>query len=337
MRTPEHWRRRGGLAALLAPLGWLYGLGARLDRWTSRRHRVAVPVISIGNLTAGGTGKTPVAIALAERLTAAGIAVHILSRGYGGRLAGPVRVDPGRHGAADTGDEPLLLARAAPTWVARDRVAAARAAIAAGAQLLLLDDGHQHYRLARDCSLLVADEGQWLGNGRVMPAGPLREPLSPALARADALLAIADPAGAGPPMPAALARLPRCTARFEVPEGTATALRGQAVFAFAGIGRPEKFFATLRALGARPVAEIPFPDHAPYTVDQVARLLEAAAEAGARPVTTEKDHVRLPADAQALVTAVPVRLQFDDPSALERAIAHALARIAPPAAREARP
>ncbi len=325
MRTPEFWRRDSGFAALLAPLGWLYGLGARLDRATTWRRSAPVPVISIGNVTAGGTGKTPLAIALAERLGAQGLAVHLLSRGYGGRLAGPVRVDPAAHDAADVGDEPLLLARAAPTWVARDRFAAARAAALAGAQVLLLDDGHQHYRLRRDVSLLVVDAGFWLGNGRVMPAGPLREPLGPALRRADALVVVADPGDTAAPEPKALARLPHHPAQFTVPPAAAGALRGQAVFAFAGIGRPAKFFASLRGIGALPVAEIAFADHAPYGVDQVARLLEAAAAAEAIPVTTEKDHVRLPREAQALVTPVPVRLQLADPEALDRQLAPVLA------------
>lgn len=325
MRAPEFWH--GGRAGLwLAPLGWLYGAGACLDRWTTRPRRAAVPVISVGNLTVGGTGKTPTTIALAERLAARGLAVHILSRGYGGRLRGPVRVDPDRHEAWQTGDEPLLLARAAPTWVARDRAAAARAAVAAGAQVLLLDDGHQHYRLARELSLLVADAGVWLGNGRVMPAGPLREPLHAALHRAQALVAIADPGGRAVAEPEPLRALPHLHARLAVPPQAAARLRGRKVLAFAGIGRPSKFFASLRATGAETVAEIAFPDHAPYSADRTARLLEHAAAEGALPVTTEKDRVRLPAEARPLVEALPIRLEFDEPEALDRLLDPVLPR-----------
>lgn len=329
MRAPEFWNGdpRGAATRLLAPLGWLYGLGAGLDRWTSRGRNAPVPVISVGNVTVGGTGKTPTCIALARHLSARGLAVHIVSRGYGGRLAGPLRVDPRHHDAAAVGDEPLLLARGAPTWIARDRVAGARRAAAEGADLILLDDGHQHYRLRRDLSLVVVDDALWFGTGRAMPAGPLREPLTAALRRAQALVVVADPAGRSRPPPAGLpspARLPRLDARFTLTETAGRAVRDRAVLAFAGIGRPAKFFATLEAAGARVLARYAFADHAAYAPDRVARLLEDAATLGALPVTTEKDHVRLPPEARDLVTPLPVRLSFDRPVELEAILAPVL-------------
>jgi tetraacyldisaccharide-1-P 4'-kinase len=190
--TPEFWARRGLLSSLLLPLAWAYAGGAAARQAWTQPFRASVPVICVGNLVAGGAGKTPVALSLASRLLARGHAVHILSRGYAGSLAGPVQVDRMRHGAAEVGDEPLLLAACAPTWVARDRVAGANAAIAAGAGMLLLDDGLQNPRLAKTLSLLVVDGGSGFGNGRVLPAGPLREKLASGLASADRVVLMGD-------------------------------------------------------------------------------------------------------------------------------------------------
>src|SRR5690242_5245426 len=238
--TPEFWAHRGLLSTVLEPAAWVYGQAAAArQRWTTP-WRAPVPVICVGNLVAGGAGKTPVALSLAQRLAKRGRRVHILSRGYGGRSPGPLAVDPARHTAADVGDEPLLLAEVAPTWVARDRVAGAKAAIAAGAELLLLDDGFQNPTFAKDLSLVVVDGGYGLGNGRVLPAGPLREPLPRGLARADAIVLMGeDSAGVAP----ITAEKPLCRARL-VPENPGE-VAGRTVVAFAGIGRPEKFFATV--------------------------------------------------------------------------------------------
>ncbi len=174
MRAPEFWQSDGALARLLAPLGAAYGLAGRLRRARARPAACGVPVVCIGNLVAGGAGKTPVALAVAGRLQDQGRAVQLLTRGYGGRARGPLRVEPGRQGAAEVGDEALLLAARAPTWVARDRAAGAAAAVAAGAEVLVMDDGFQNPALAKDLSLLVVDGASGFGNGRVMPAGPAR-------------------------------------------------------------------------------------------------------------------------------------------------------------------
>ena len=190
--TPEFWARRGLISSLLQPLAWVYAQGAAARQHFARPWQAPVPVICVGNLVAGGAGKTPVALSLARRLQARGRPVHILSRGYGGSLAGPVAVDPVRHSAAEVGDEPLLLAAAARCWVARDRVAGAQTAIAAGAKLLLLDDGLQNPRLAKTLSLLVVDGGYGFGNRRVLPAGPLRERLAAGLARSSAVVLMGE-------------------------------------------------------------------------------------------------------------------------------------------------
>jgi tetraacyldisaccharide 4'-kinase len=315
MRAPRFWGnppdRPGLRARLLAPLGWLW---AALTRWRLARGpgaRVGVPVVCVGNLTAGGAGKTPTVVALVQRLAARGVAAHVVSRGHGGRLEGPARVDPARHRAAEVGDEPLLLAAFAPVWVGRDRAAAARAAAADGARAIVMDDGFQNPGLAKDLSIVVVDAGFGFGNGRVIPAGPLREPVADGLARADLVLAI-GPAAARARF---AGRWPEARPLVEGelrPLATGMDWRGLRVVAFAGIGRPEKFFATLRAEGAEIVVARGFADHARFEPRILARLEAEARTAGAQLVTTEKDAARLPAAFRRKVLVLPVRLELAD-------------------------
>jgi len=307
MRAPDFWQHDGRLAKALQPLAWLYDLLGHL-RWAmSTPWTAPVPVICIGNLVAGGAGKTPTALAIGQALARRGIAAHFLSRGHGGRLAGPLRVDSRLHGVDDVGDEPLLLAAAGPAWIARDRVKGARAAVAAGAQAIIMDDGFQNPGLAKDLSLLVFDSAQGLGNGRVHPAGPLRERPSRGLARADGvvILRTGEPAAPLPDfeMPVLQARL--------FPSAEAEALRGQRVVAFAGIGRPERFFHTVQELGAELVGQQAFADHHAYGEDEIWALIERARELDAVAVTTAKDAHRLPPGARAMVTVIEVSLTFE--------------------------
>jgi tetraacyldisaccharide 4'-kinase len=283
-----------------------------------------VPVICVGNFTLGGAGKTPTALAVASLLARSGHRPAFLSRGYGGSLPGPVRVDPDRHGPDEVGDEPLLLARAAPATVSRDRPAGARLAIAEGATCLVMDDGLQNPSLAKTFSLAVVDGEAGAGNWLPFPAGPLRASLAAQWPHVGAVVLI----GGGSPgeriaREAGARGIPILRGVLEPDAEAAERLRGRPVLAFAGIGRPEKFFRTLECVGARVVGRRAFPDHHAFTEGEVQGLLREAEAGGLALVTTEKDRVRLPASFPA--DTLPVRLALAD----EAALAHLLATRAP--------
>ena len=314
MRAPWFWQSDGALARLLDPLGRIYA-AATARRVAKPGWRAPVPVICVGNATVGGTGKTTVALDIGARLHARGVSVAFLTRGYGGSASG--RVDPRRDRLSVTGDEALLLAACAPTFVGANRAKMAEIAIEAGAQCLVMDDGLQNPTLQKQ-SLLVIDGAAGVGNGRVIPAGPLREPLAAAAARCRAAIVI----GHDDHDVSRSLGIPVLRARLESPAEVA----GLRLFAFAGIGRPEKFFATLRAAGADVVGTRGFADHHRFSAGEFAAVLKAAERLRADPVTTPKDAVRLTPEQRAQVRVADVRLVWEEALALEELLGSMLRR-----------
>ncbi|GJE17953.1 tetraacyldisaccharide 4'-kinase [Methylobacterium marchantiae] len=332
MRPPAFWDHADHpLSRILAPLGHVYGsrVAARMDRTGMK---AACPIICIGNFTLGGAGKTPTALAVAAMLRRIGYDPAFLTRGYGGRLAGPIAVDPSRHTSGDVGDEPLLLARCARTVLARDRPEGASLCREAGADVVVMDDGLQNPSLAKDLSLAVVDAGSGVGNGLPFPAGPLRAPLARQWRHVDGLVLIG---GNGPGETVAVEAISRGlpvhrarlvpTAPMDVP--------GKPVLAFAGIGRPRKFFDTLEGAGATVVETRTFPDHHPYRAGDLAALVARADALGAALVTTEKDMVRLPAEFAARVTALGVGLRIENEAPLLAQLRRAVEAFSPANAR----
>ena len=313
MRAPEFWDRKDRWSRLavaaLAPIGWIYSASVAWKVHSLTPYRPGVPVVCVGNLTVGGTGKTPIAIAIARALIARGRRPFFLSRGYGGKLHGPILVAPEHH-AGEVGDEPLLLAAAAPVVVSRNRGEGARLAVERGADVIVMDDGHQNFTLAKDLSLVVVDAEQQFGNGFILPARPLREFVSQGLARADAVVVVGD---GGPALKSYSGPILRAhLTHVDVPE-----LAGRRVVGFAGIGRPEKFFRSLRAFGAEIVATKRFADHHIYTPSEIARLKATARTANALLVTTEKDYVRMTEIEREGIAMLPVRAAIDNAKVLE--------------------
>ena len=307
MRAPEFWKRRGPAALLLAPLGAIYGASVAWKMRHARPHRSQARIVCIGNLTAGGSGKTPVALAIGARLQARGRHVFFLTRGYGGSERGPAQVQSSDD-AGRMGDEALLLAQCAPTIVSRDRARGAAFAVAHGADTIVMDDGHQNFALAKDLSIVVTDGESGFGNGLMIPAGPLREGVAQGLARADAVIVMN---GGMPDLQSY--KGPVLRARL-VPQ--ANTFDGQRVFAFAGIGRPEKFLTSLMETGAVVTGSHFFADHHAFKDGEIPAL-KARAD-GARLVTTEKDFVRLREKDRADIAVLPVRADFESKTALDQ-------------------
>jgi tetraacyldisaccharide 4'-kinase len=332
--TPRWWYVREGAPApvtraLLRPISWIWTAAAARRIAKGKPVEPGVPVICIGNLTMGGAGKTPVAREALARLRAMGVQAHGLSRGYGGRERGPLKVDPAVHTAADVGDEPLMLAGDGPFWIAKDRAAGALAAAGSGAEAIVLDDGHQNPSLRKALSIVVVDGetrgGEWpFGDGAVFPAGPMREPLARGLARADAVVLMlpADLAGPDPELEAVFGAKPVLVAHLLPAEPPPPGPQ----LGFAGVGKPWKVEAALKAAGCELVDFGSFPDHAGFSESTLKFLEDRAKVFGAGLLTTEKDWVRLPPAWRAKVKAWPVKAVFDDPRALDRLLAQAVDR-----------
>jgi tetraacyldisaccharide 4'-kinase len=320
MRAPGFWNHKGLLSTLLLPLSWVYSAAASIKESNARAFKASVPVICVGNLTVGGAGKTPVAMAIGEKCKKHGIPAYFLTRGYGGKLEGPVLVDTRTHRASDVGDEPLMLARVLPTVVARDRAAGAKFAIEKGAAVLIMDDGLQNPSLLKDLSLLVIDGGSGLGNGRVMPAGPLREPAKKGFERANGIIVVGSVKNNMPIFP----RIPVIFAKVK-PQQNMLEFRGKPMVAFCGIAKPEKFFSMLEESGVTLSDRIAFDDHHPYAHDEI-RMLKAK---GVPLVTTAKDAVRLPPDFRPEVNVIDISLEFENEALLDSLLSKAFSSYAP--------
>jgi tetraacyldisaccharide 4'-kinase len=321
MREPDFWYASPSLySLLLAPIGAIYGAvaGARMAR---QGERATVPVICVGNYHLGGAGKTPTTLRLVQMLRGLGETPFVVSRGYGGSFTGPVRVAD--HSAAEVGDEPAMMARHVPVIVSRDRVAGAELARGEGASVILLDDGFQNPALEKDASVIVIDAVRGLGNGCVFPAGPLRAPLAAQIARTNALVVIGEGNAANDVAQGVVQRGGLVLRAAFVPDESAVArLQGRRVLAFAGIGDPARFFATLRAHGIEVASQRAFADHHPFTAEDIDALAREAQAGGLMLVTTEKDFARIegnPALAAhaAQIVPFPVTLRIDDEGALE--------------------
>jgi len=330
MREPAFWWRNAGLVSgLLAPVAACYGaITAR--RMMQQGARAGVPVLCVGNFILGGAGKTPAAMMLAKMLQAAGERPFCLSRGYGGSLAGPKPVDAHTDTAAQVGDEALLLARVAPTIVSRDRAAGAQAARAGGASVIVMDDGLQNASLVKDFTLAVVDGRRGIGNARVFPAGPLRAPLATQLAHTDALLVVGDGDGARDVV-AAAPGLPVFHARLQADAAAVTALKVRQVLAFAGIGDPDKFFATAAAAGIAVAERRAFPDHHRFTAEEAAELIMQAEHGGLALLSTEKDRARMAGEPLLAALAgkthaLPVTIVVEDADELRRVVLAKLRR-----------
>ncbi|MEZ6001195.1 tetraacyldisaccharide 4'-kinase [Hyphomonas sp.] len=323
MKAPHFWsagldphsREAAPLTRLmLTPLATLYTFGIRRKLARAKPEAIPARIVCIGNLTVGGVGKTPVVEAIRRRALDAGLRAASLSRGYGGKLEGPLKVDPAMHSSADVGDEPLMLAATGEAWIGKDRAEAARAMAADGVQLIVMDDGHQNPSVAKDLSLIVIDAAAPFGNGHVLPKGPLREPVADGLARADGVILM----GEGKELTAVQkSHLPVVRAGLapagKVPEGP--------LVAFAGIGRPVKFFYSLTEAGADLRDSVPYGDHHAYSASDLKFLNDLAASRGARLITTSKDHVRLPEEERARILVFPVEARFEDEAALDALLA----------------
>ncbi|MBL95670.1 MAG: tetraacyldisaccharide 4'-kinase [Magnetovibrio sp.] len=313
MKAPRFWHNDGLIPLLFSPLGVMYGKACQYYFSCITPWKPPIPVICVGNIVAGGAGKTPIAMDIGQRLASQGVTTHFLSRGYGGHLKGPVLVDPARHSAREVGDEPLNLARFAPTWISRKRILGVKAAANAGAEAVVMDDGFQNPYLEKNLSLLVIDAEYGVGNGRVIPAGPMREPLSAALERADVLVVL----GKIRKLPAWLNADKPIHRAVIIPGPEFKNFRGKRVLAFSGIGRPKKFFNLLRSCGANVVASFEFPDHHFFSESEIVWLKRRASDLKAILVSTEKDVARLSPSDKKEIEVLTVSIFWHDEMAIE--------------------
>jgi len=327
MRAPEFWKHRKythalapALTLLWSPCGWVYGQAVEIKQQLSGQPWTCpAPIICVGNLTVGGAGKTPVALGIMQRLQSFGLNAHFLTRGYGGKLTGPVQVDSNLHTYQDVGDEALILAQTAPTWVSPDRVKGAQSAFENGAQAIVMDDGFQNPSLYKNLSVIVIDGAYGFGNGHVMPAGPLRQPLKPGLDRSDVFMIIGDDQFNVSKI------LNKPILKASVHKNNWSEIFAQRpVIAFAGIGRPQKFFDAIKNQGGDLIESHAFADHFPYDNRHLEPIINSAKSKNAVIVTTEKDMVRIPENLKHEVKALTISLDWRDRTALDQKLMQAI-------------
>ena len=324
MKTPAFWQHKKGLSALLLPFTSFYEMAGIISRLKTAPVTLPIPVICIGGVTAGGAGKTPVALYFGRRMKALEVDAFYLTRGYGGSLPGPVRVDPTKHTAAEVGDEPLLLAQILPTIKCADRLAGAKLALKQGAQAIIMDDGFQNPSLIKNLNVLVVDGRIAFGNNRLIPAGPLRERAQHAINRSH-MVVIVNRTTRVPPFPKekpvfAATTFPKDGAKF----------KGKKLYAFCGLAYPEKFFEMLRSLGVKLIETRSFPDHHPYTSAEINKMIVASAKEKALLVTTAKDMVRIPPELRDCMVTLDLGLEMDNEPALDNILNFIMGRELPP-------
>jgi tetraacyldisaccharide 4'-kinase len=310
-RAPHFWDKRQWFSYFLVPISWIW---TRVSQWNEgniKSEKVSVPVICVGNLVMGGAGKTPTVIALVNILKNLGHTPHILSRGYGAYIRDAIQVNPNKHNYLQVGDEPLLLAQAAPTWAGPDRVQSAKAAILNGATVLVMDDGLQNPSLQKDLSFIVVDSMQGIGNGMVFPAGPLREPIEYGADRAHAMILIGEGNASFEFIDQQFVAKIACHKKNFESE------KSKRVVAFAGIGYPEKFRHTLIENEFEICQFVEFGDHYPYTIHDMIKLLKIADQYQATLLTTSKDWLRIPSQYRNSVESLPISLNFDEPETIQ--------------------
>ncbi len=313
IKQPQFWKTNNKISMALWPLSLVYRLVTKIREMRAKPFKSQIPVICVGNVNIGGAGKTPVTIEVAKILQEQGKKVAFLSRGYGGYLYGPVRVDLEKHDAKQVGDEPLLLREIAPVYVAKNRTEGLKLISLSETDVIIMDDGLQNPNVVKDMCLLVIDGSYGVGNGQVLPAGPLRESLQAALSKVTATIFIGDDATKMLPLETKIIRakiLPHNHEKFI----------GKDVIAFAGIGNPEKFFGSLKELGGNIMKKVSFPDHYMYKEAELENLLKEANECGAMLVTTKKDFVRLDAKYKEKIQYLSIEISFSDKAVLEETL-----------------
>ncbi|MDC0398830.1 tetraacyldisaccharide 4'-kinase [Alphaproteobacteria bacterium] len=314
MKTPSFWHADGFIPKLLEPLAQLYKCLSFLERSLRSKTKIDIPVLCIGNLVSGGAGKTPIALSIGQKLNVKHN-ISFLTRGYGGIEAGPIEVNPDEHSSYEVGDEALILSELGPTWVSRNRTAGAIAAKNAGFEIVIMDDGFQHTSLVKTLSFVIIDGPYGFGNGRLIPAGPLREPIYSGLKRADVIVLV------GEVNPSIIELLPNDKPLLRVslvPAEMGIPLSNNNVIGFAGIGRPTKFLETLEKMGLNIIDFVAFPDHYRFRESEIRELYEKATEVDAILVTTFKDMKRVPKNVAHLCQPIGITVVWEDDNEIQQ-------------------